>query len=63
MNGFGSNPAGFVWAQDVYRPGYIFRGNRNLAYAWHQTSLGAIDFTINFVSEVNNVNIVLNINY
>jgi M6 family metalloprotease-like protein len=63
MNGFGSNPPGFVWAQDVYRPGNIFRGNRNLGYAWHQSSLGAIDFTIHFVSEVNNVKIVLNINY
>ncbi len=63
MNGFGSNNPGFVWAQDVYRPGNIFRGNRNTDYRWHQSSLGAIDFTIHFVSEVNNVKIVLTINY
>jgi M6 family metalloprotease-like protein len=45
---------GWMWAADVYRPGNIFRGNRNLNYAWHQSSRGQVGFTINFVSEANN---------
>jgi M6 family metalloprotease-like protein len=53
---------GWMWDEDVYRPGDIFNGNRNLGYRFHQTSLGTVDFTIEFKSEANN-RITLHIMY
>jgi hypothetical protein len=53
---------GWMWAEDVYRPGDVFNGNRNIGYRFHQTSLGAVDFTIDFKSETNN-KINLHISY
>jgi M6 family metalloprotease-like protein len=44
---------GYVWAADVYRPGNIFNGNRNIGYSWHQSSRGLVRFTIHFVAEAN----------
>lgn len=51
---YNGNPAGWMWAADVYRPGNIFRQNRNANYAWNQGSKPAMNFTINFVSEAAN---------
>jgi M6 family metalloprotease-like protein len=53
---------GFVWAEDVYRPGHTFNGNRNAGYRFHQSSLGTVDFTVRVVSETSN-NLRLNIQY
>ena len=46
-----TNPKGWMWASDVYRPGMGFRKNRNLDYRWHQLSRSDISFTIEVVSE------------
>ena len=45
---------GWMWADDVYRPGDVFNGNRNIGYRFHQSIRGAVDFTIDFKSETNN---------
>jgi M6 family metalloprotease-like protein len=45
---------GWMWAEDVYRPGDVFNGNRNIGYRFHQSILGTVDFTIDFKSETNN---------
>ena len=45
---------GWMWADDVYRPGDVFNGNRNIGYRFHQSILGTVDFTIDFKSETNN---------
>jgi M6 family metalloprotease-like protein len=61
---YNASPSGWMWQGDVYRPGNIFRGNKNVNYTWHQSSLGAIDFTIEFVSEASNYGgITLHIDY
>ena len=61
---YNASPSGWMWQGDVYRPGNIFRGNKNVNYSWHQSSLGAIDFTIEFVSEASNYGgITLHIDY
>ena len=61
---YNANPSGWMWASDVYRPGHIFRGNRNTNYTCNQALLGPIDFTIEFVSETSNYGgITLNIQY
>jgi hypothetical protein len=45
---------GFVWAEDVYRPGHTFNSNRNAGYRFHQSTLGTVDFTIDVVTETAN---------
>jgi M6 family metalloprotease-like protein len=42
---------GWMWAEDVYRPGNIFNGNRNVGYMWNQSSRGSVGFSIEFVFE------------
>lgn len=51
---YNGNPVGWMWASDVYRPGDVFRGNKNPNYAWHQTSRGLVGFTITVGNELSN---------
>ncbi len=61
---YNASPTGWMWAGDVYRPGNVFRGNRNTNYTWHQSARGPIGFTIEFVSEARNYGgITLNVQY
>lgn len=58
------NPAGWMWASDVYRPGNTFLGNRNPGYAWHQPQRGPIGFTIGVISEsFNNRDLTISIRF
>lgn len=51
---YNGNPVGWMWASDVYRPGDVFRGNKNPNYTWNQTSRGLVGFTITVGNELSN---------
>ena len=61
---YNKTPTGWMWEEDVYRPGHAFGINRNLNYAWNQTQRGNVPFTIRVNQEAANMaNLSLSIRF